>query len=43
LRSSAGIGEFSVLRVEYVDPQIGGELRRKGILAVIFSLLGMLA
>jgi len=43
LRSSAGIGEFSVLRVEYVGPQIGGELRRKGILAVIFSLLGMLA
>ena len=42
LRSNAGIGEFSMLRVGIVGPQIGSELRRKGILAVIFSLLGML-
>lgn len=43
LRESAWLGDFSVLGVENVGPQIGAELRRKGILAVVFSLIGMLA
>jgi preprotein translocase subunit SecF len=42
LRSRAQIGEFAVLGAENVGPQIGAELRRKGILAVISSLIGML-
>lgn len=36
------LGEFAVLGVESVGPQIGSELRRKGILAVVSSLIGML-
>ena len=36
------LGEFAVLGSENVGPQIGSELRRKGILAVLFSLIGML-
>ena len=35
-------GAFSVLANDVVGPQIGGELRLKGILAVLLSLLGML-
>ena len=42
LRENARIGEFAVLGAENVGPQIGAELRRKGILAVVLSLLGML-
>ncbi|NHZ73688.1 MAG: protein translocase subunit SecF [Nitrospirae bacterium] len=36
------LGDFAVLGSENVGPQIGSELRRKGILAVVSSLLGML-
>jgi preprotein translocase subunit SecF len=36
------LGNFAVLGSENVGPQIGAELRRKGILAVVSSLLGML-
>jgi len=43
LREKARLGKFSVLGVENVGPQIGKELREKGQLAVIFSLLGMMA
>ena len=43
LRSGAQLGSFAVLSAENVGPQIGGELQTKGILAVVFSLLGMLA
>ena len=32
-----------MLGVENVGPQIGGELRHQGFLAVVMSLLGMLA
>jgi preprotein translocase subunit SecF len=39
----ANQGEFSVLSVETVGPQIGKELRRQGFWAVALSLLGMLA
>ncbi|MDH3745787.1 MAG: hypothetical protein OES47_11870, partial [Acidobacteriota bacterium] len=39
----AALGEFAVLGAENVGPQIGSELRLKGIMAIGFSLLGMLA
>ena len=43
LQPQAHFGNFAVLAIENVGPQIGGELRRQGFLAVIMSLLGMLA
>ncbi len=43
LRSEARLGAFAILSAENVGPQIGSELRTKGILAVVFSLVGMLA
>jgi preprotein translocase subunit SecF len=42
LRNNAHLGSFAILGVQSVGPQIGSELRKKGILAVLFSLLGML-
>jgi preprotein translocase subunit SecF len=36
------LGEFHVLQNENVGPQIGSELRTKGLLAVVLSFLGML-
>lgn len=36
-------GPFAVLAAENVGPQIGEELRLKGILAVLLSMIGMLA
>lgn len=43
LEQNAQLGMFSILQNENVGPQIGSELRTKGILAVTLSLLGMLA
>jgi preprotein translocase subunit SecF len=43
LQNEAYLGSFTVLAAENVGPQIGAELRTKGILAVVFSLAGMLA
>jgi preprotein translocase subunit SecF len=43
LQSQARLGSFTVLGVENVGPQVGGELRKQGFLAVVMSLLGMLA
>ncbi len=43
LQQKAYLGNFNVLAVESVGPQIGGELRHQGFLAVVMSLLGMLA
>jgi preprotein translocase subunit SecF len=43
LQQQASLGTFNVLGVENVGPQIGGELRHQGLLAVVMSLLGMLA
>ncbi len=43
LQKGAQLGEFSVLGVENVGPQVGEELRRQGFWAVVLSLLGMLA
>jgi preprotein translocase subunit SecF len=42
LRQGAILGSYAVLGVENVGPQIGKELRRKGLLAVVLSLVGML-
>ena len=42
LRGNATLGNFSILGVENVGPQMGRELRQKGILAVVLSLFGML-
>lgn len=42
LKEQAFLGGFSVLSVENVGPQIGRELQQKGILAVVFSMIGML-
>ncbi len=42
LEEKAKLGEFAVLGMENVGPQIGAELRRKGIWAVVASLIGML-
>jgi preprotein translocase subunit SecF len=43
LQQQAYLGNFNVLGNESVGPQIGGELRHQGFLAVVMSLLGMLA
>lgn len=43
LEENARLGEIALLGAENVGPQIGQELRRKGILAVVLSMLGMLA
>lgn len=43
LQADASLGGFAVLSNENVGPQIGSELRNKGILAMVFSLIGMLA
>ncbi len=42
LKERTYLGAFHVIQVENVGPQIGAELRRKGILAVALSLLAML-
>jgi len=42
LKASASIGTFSPLATENVGPQVGAELRKRGFLAVIGALLGML-
>lgn len=43
LQEQGYVGNFAVLAAENVGPQIGSELRSKGIWAVGLSLLGMLA
>ena len=42
LKQQAYLGDFAVLGAENVGPQIGEELRTKGVLAVVLSLLGMM-
>jgi len=42
LEKRFGSESLDVRRVEMVGPKVGKDLRRKGMLAVIFSLLGML-
>ena len=43
IRERATFGNFAVLSSDNVQPQIGSELRRKGLLAIAFSLTGILA
>ena len=43
IRERATLGNFAVLSSDNVLPQIGSELRRKGLLAIAFSLAGILA
>ncbi len=42
LKKNATLGKYSLVGAENVGPQIGSELRKKGILAVVLSLVGML-
>ena len=42
LTATFGNDTLEVRRVEMVGPKVGKDLRRKGMLAVVFSLLGML-
>lgn len=42
LEDDSQLGSFAVLGAENVGPQIGSELRKKGIMAIISSLIGML-
>jgi preprotein translocase subunit SecF len=42
LRGSSSLGSFSVLGLENVSPQVGAELRQRGILAVVGAIIGML-
>ena len=42
LQGQGFLGAFHVIQNENVGPQIGSELRTKGILAVVLSFLGML-
>ncbi|MCB9983259.1 MAG: protein translocase subunit SecF [Rhodospirillales bacterium] len=39
----AEAGEVDYRRVEYVGPQVGEELKKQGLMAVLFSLVGILA
>jgi preprotein translocase subunit SecF len=42
LRASFGDNGFTVLSSENVGPQVGAELRTKGLLAVLWSMIGMM-
>lgn len=42
LQQRAALGNFAVLGVETVGPQIGEELRKQGFYAVLLSMIGML-
>jgi preprotein translocase subunit SecF len=43
LKDHTYLGDFGIVGVENVGPQIGQQLRRQGFLAVISALVGMLA
>ena len=43
LSENGTLGDFALLSAENVGPQIGRELRFQGLMAVVFSLIGMLA
>ena len=42
-REALGSGEFEFRRVEVVGPRVSGELARTGTLAVIFTIMGIMA
>ena len=37
-----GTGDFEVRRVDIVGPKVGGELREKGVMAMLLAILGIL-
>jgi len=37
-----GTGNFEIRRVDIVGPKVGGELRQKGMMAMIMSILAIL-
>jgi len=39
----ADVGEVDYRRVEFVGPQVGKELKQQGMMAVLFSMIGILA
>jgi preprotein translocase subunit SecF len=41
--TALGAGTYTVLRTEAVGPKVGGELRHKALLAILFSFLAVLA
>lgn len=43
LEQSYGAGQVEVRRVEMVGPQVGKDLRNKGMLAIFYAMLGILA
>lgn len=42
LRRDAALGSFALLATENVGPQVGAELRQRGLLAVVGALIGMM-
>jgi protein-export membrane protein SecD/preprotein translocase SecF subunit len=42
LKARTVLGDFAIVGIENVGPQIGRELSRQGLLAVLFSMAGML-
>ncbi len=42
LESSYGAGKVEIRRTEMVGPQVGKDLRNKGLMAVVFAIAGML-
>jgi len=42
LQSQFGVDSLEIRRVEMVGPKVGQDLRKKGTLAILFSLIGML-
>ena len=43
VKANTYTGPFVLLSAEYVGPQVGADLRRKATLAIVWSILGMLA
>jgi len=43
VKANTHTGPFVLLFAEYVGPQVGADLRRKATLAIVWSILGMLA
>jgi preprotein translocase subunit SecF len=42
LESSYGAGQVDIRRVEMVGPQVGKDLRQKGLLSILYAMIGIL-
>lgn len=42
LETSYGAGQVDIRRVEMVGPQVGKDLRQKGLLAIVYAMIGIL-